>query len=69
MTIHEAKQLKQSQIIYHSSLRDSQGKPVKFKVLSIKTWKRKPDKVIVSLKYGLFKFLKFNENELSELKV
>jgi len=57
MDINEAKNLVQNDFVF-----DDLGR--KYKILSIKTWKRNPEKVLVSLRHGLFIFIKVDENEI-----
>lgn len=64
MTIKQAQKLVQGQWIYHKIVRDSCGEPSRVKVLSVKTWKRAPSRVDLSVKYGLYEFFHLNENEL-----
>lgn len=64
MTLQEAKNLKQGQLVYHVSKKNSDGSPMRAKVTSIKTWKRSPERVEVRVKRGLYEYAIFNENEL-----
>jgi hypothetical protein len=61
MTLDEAKGLCQGSIIY-----DIYGS--KWKILSIKTWKRNTNRILISLKYGLYDFAKVDETQLHLLK-
>lgn len=54
--------------MHHATEKNADGTPRRFKVLSVKTWKRTPDKVIVSLKYGLRGFAKVDEDGLDLIK-
>jgi len=69
MTLEEAKSLKQGSWIHHVSLMNADGTPVRYKVLSVKTWKRWPERVELSTRYGLKVFIRWNEAELGELGV
>lgn len=67
MTIEEAKNLKQGSRVYHTSLKNADGTAMRAKVLSVKTWKTRPDQVLVSVKHGMYDYAKFNETQLDEL--
>jgi len=67
MTLNEAKQLKNGQMVYHTSKKNADGTPMRAKVTSIKTWKRSPDRVEVNVKRGLYEYATFNEYELDQL--
>ena len=69
MTLEEAKSLKQGSWIHHVSLMNADGTPVRYKVLSVKTWKRWLERVELSTRYGLKVFIRWNEAELGELGV
>ncbi len=61
MTLEEAKQLYIGQTII-----DFNNK--KWKITSIKTWKRNPNRIEIGLKYGLYRFAKIDENQLHLIK-
>jgi len=68
ITLEQAKNLKYGQILYHLILENADGSPAKYKVIGKpKTWKRRPDRVEVSTKRGLYEYVRFNENELHNL--
>lgn len=67
MTIQEAKNLKIGQLIYSTHKKNADGTPMRAKVLSVKTWKRSPEKVLVSVKHGLYDYVKFNKYQLDEI--
>ena len=55
MEIKEAKKLKYGQTIYHKTLTNSDGTPMRFRVMgSVKTWKRDPNRIRIPLKRGLY---------------
>jgi hypothetical protein len=64
MTIDEAKQLQSGTHIYHATKLDSRGHSVRYKVTSIKTWKRDPMRIEVGLKYGMYAYEKIEAGDL-----
>jgi len=55
ITIEEAKKLKVGDYLYHETLKDSKGFPVRVKVMgTVKTWVRKPTEFRIPVKYGLY---------------
>lgn len=64
MNLNQAKKLAQGQWIYSTTNRTANDTPARVKVLSIKTWKRKPDRILISCKHGIKVFFKLNEREL-----
>ena len=69
MTLDQAKNLKSGDYIHHVSKTNSDGTPMRAKVLSVKTWKRTPSRVLVSVKHGLYDYAKFNEYELDQIEL
>jgi hypothetical protein len=69
MTLQEAKNLVQGSLVHHVSKRNADGTPMRAKVLSVRTWKRSPDRVLVSLKHGLYDYAKFDEREIDQLVI
>lgn len=69
ITIEEAKNLKCGQVIYHATKKNADKTSMRAKVLSVKTWKRSPDRVLISLKHGMYDFAKFDETQLNELNL
>ncbi len=67
MTLQEAKNLVIGSTVYHTTKKNANGTPMRAKVLSVKTWKRSPEKVLVSLKHGLYDYAKFDETEIDQL--
>lgn len=41
----------------------------KWKILSIRRWKRTPERILISLKFGIYGFAKVNEKELHLIKL
>lgn len=64
MNLDQAKKLTKGQWIYSTTNRTANDTPTRVKVLSIKTWKREPDRILISCRYGLKVFFKLNEREL-----
>jgi hypothetical protein len=64
MNLDQAQKLTQGQWIYSTTNRTANDTPARVKVLSIKTWKRKPDRILISCKHGIKVFFKLNEREL-----
>ena len=52
-------------IIQHKKLRNADNTFQRFKITSIKTWKTRPDKILIGLKRGLYEYYKINETDLS----
>jgi hypothetical protein len=69
MTIEEAKNLKSGDIIHHVSKKNADGTPMRAQVTSIKTWKTRPDDILVSVKHGLYDYAKFNQNQLDQIDI
>ena len=61
MTIEEANKLCVGQILIdiHNN---------KWKILSIKKWKKNPEKILLSCKHGLWEFARFDETRLHLIK-
>lgn len=69
MTLEEAKSLKAGDMIHHVSKTNADGSPMRAKVTSIKTWKRKPNYIEVRVKRGMYEFATFHEYDLNEIEV
>jgi hypothetical protein len=73
MTLKEAKQLKQGDIIYaipgkpifNKNGLNADGTPMRFKITSIKTWKTRPDEIRVNVKRGQYEFYIFETEDLT----
>jgi hypothetical protein len=65
LTLLKAKALKAGTTIYAIDGRNSDGSAQRFKVLSVKTWKRDTSRIEMSLKRGLKQFLRINEDQLN----
>ena len=66
MNFKEAINLAQNQTIYHKTLKNSDGTAQRFKVTSIKTWKRAPKRVEVRVKRGTYEFHRLDLDDLEE---
>jgi ribosomal protein L37AE/L43A len=67
ITLKQAKALKYGDHIYHRVLKNRDGSPMKFKVNGKpRTWKTRPDEVVVPLKRGMFSYLSIHEGELKD---
>ena len=64
MKLEQAKNLVQGSWIYHDTFKNADGTPQRYKVLSVKTWRTRPNEVLVSVKWGLKGFFKINEDQL-----
>jgi len=56
ITLQEAKNLYQGQTIYDSIMKNADGSAARYRVSSVKTWKRDPNRIRVGLKYGLYSY-------------
>jgi hypothetical protein len=62
ITLEEAKKLKPGTVLNHSNAeKNADGTPARFKVTSVKTWKRNPDRIEVHLKRGLYEHYTWTE--------
>lgn len=66
MNLQEAKSLKAGTFVFELALRTYTKRSPKWKVTSVKTWKRQPDRVEVHIKHGLYDFGYFNETQLDQ---
>ncbi len=69
ITLEQAKQLKYGQIVYHATNLNADKTAQRWKVTSVKTWKRDPSRVLVNLKHGLRSFDFINEDQLHLVKL
>jgi hypothetical protein len=61
LTLDAAKSLKQGTIIANDIDKNSDGTPSRYKVTSVKTWKRTPSKVVIRVQHGLNRHYEINE--------
>ena len=69
MTLLEAKNLKSGDYIHSLDRKNADNTPMRARVTSVKTWKTRPDEVLVSYKRGMYEYGKINQNELTELEL
>jgi hypothetical protein len=69
MKLREAKQCYQGQILHHVSNKNADGTPQRWKITSIKTWKRQPQRIEIGLKYGLKTYCRIDERHLYTLNI
>ena len=55
-------QVVQGQTLYHVTARGSDGRPVRWKVTSVKLWKRHPERFELGLKHGLYAYDRCNSD-------
>jgi hypothetical protein len=65
MTIHDAKSLKAGDYIHHLTKKNADKTPMRARVTSVKTWKTRPDEILIGYKHGMYDTGKINQNELS----
>lgn len=66
LTLAQAKTLPQGGWIYHMTLTNADGSPKRYKVTSVKTWKTRPNEVIIKTKHGLKQFYTINQNQMAD---
>lgn len=66
LTLEQAKNLKKGTILIDLCNHYKDGTPARVKVIGLKTWKRSPERVQVSIKFGLYQYDKFTEEHLSQ---
>ncbi len=65
MLLATAKTLRVGTILHHRDNRNADGTPQRWKLIGKpKTWKTRPDEVVLSLKHGLYRFDKANQSDL-----
>jgi hypothetical protein len=62
-----AKNLEKGSTIWHVNEKNSNGTAKKYKVTSIKTWKRTPGRVEVRAKRGLYENYRVTEERINQL--
>lgn len=66
MTLSEAKSLRHGQTLYHHTLRNADGSPLRVRVTGkVKTWKTRPGEVRVPAKHGLYAHTYITQAELA----
>jgi len=69
ITLLEAKNLKSGDYIHHVSKTNADNTPMRAKVTSVKTWKTRPNEVVIGFKRGMYDYGKLNENELNDFAI
>jgi hypothetical protein len=65
ITIEQAKALQYGQILHHTTNKNADGTPQRWRVNGkVKTWKRSPERVQVPVKHGLYSFGYITESDL-----
>jgi len=73
MNLQEAKELKRGNILvpnldqveyFNKGGKNRDGSLMRFKVTSIKTWKRNPNRIQIGLSRGLYEHYKIDESEI-----
>jgi len=64
MDLEQAKKLRPGNHIHHVVYKNADGTPCRYKVTSVKTWKTRPDEVMIGLKRGMREFYKITQDEL-----
>jgi len=65
ITLQEAKELAPGTILYHTTNKNKDGSPQRWRVNGkVKTWKTMPDRVKVPLKFGLWETGYLTEQDL-----
>ena len=69
MTLVEAKDIRVGDILFHKEYKNADGTPQRWKVTSVKNWKRNPLRIQIGLKRGIYQFEKIDESYLDEFFV
>jgi hypothetical protein len=65
ISLRQAKRLQLGDILYAVNATNADGTPLRWRVNGrVKTWKRRPDKVRVPIKHGLYSYDYLTENRL-----
>ena len=65
ITLDQAKKLKYGEVLHHTTNKNSDGTPQRWRVNGkVKTWKRNPNRIEVPLKHGLYSYDTLTENDL-----
>lgn len=67
LTVLQAKQLRIGQTLYHTTKRNADGTAMRARVTSVKTWKTRPNEVLIGVKHGLYDYAKFSESDIDQL--
>lgn len=70
MLLEQAKQLTIRQTVHHVAYTNRDGTPQRWRVNgAVKTWKRSPNRVRVSIKYGQYGFDYITEDNLDQFEL
>lgn len=64
MTLSEAKSLKSGDYIHSITQKNADGTPMRARVTSVKTWKKRPGQVLIGYKHGMYDYGKLTEMDL-----
>lgn len=64
ITLAQAKALRSGTTLYSTRSYNRQAQPHRVKVTSVKTWKTRPDAVLVKWKFGLYDYGSFDQSQL-----
>jgi len=64
MTLNEAKSLVVGSTIHHATNKNADGTPQRWRVTSVKTWKRDSNRIRVGVKHGLRNYDQITESDL-----
>ena len=69
LTLEQAKELRQGAMLYESNTFGADKHLKRWKVTSVKTWKRQPNKVEIHLQHGLYTFGRITELNLDVMQL
>lgn len=67
LSLDEAKRLGQGKVVFARFASNADGSPQRWRVTSVNTWKRSPERVEVRLKRGQYQYARLSECNLSEV--
>ena len=66
ITLQQAKELRPGQVIYHTTNKNADGTPQRWRVNGkVKLWKRSPGKIQIPVKFGLYIYGYITEKDLT----
>ena len=69
ITLEQAKELKPGTVLNHYYMKNADGTPARYKITSVTTWKRKPERVCIKVKRGLREYELFTQMVLPLLTI
>ncbi len=69
MKLKQAKALQSGDYIHSKSRFNSDSTPMRARITSVKTWKTRPDSVLVKYKRGLYEHGTLNQNEICDFSL